>query len=352
MICAVRKRIGCGSRRRGGRALAAFAAVALGAAALSGCGIHLNSTPGELPSLDAAQQARDDAARSESAVATMADMLATKATRCAPCRSQLAQVRLGSRERLRALGGLWSPWASPAPAGAQAPRIVADAPLAPTDLAVAMARDADRDLDAVAGIDPLDQDMARALAASAAGRLLAARGLARVYGVDLTAAVRRADAASPTPAPSWTRAASSAGSGAASPTSSDGVGSEPTGGDLRVPADSASLQSSGELSSAVRVYDCAARALYALRATPRAESLLARSTRLLDAGVKDARVERCRLADRGAPAVASAVLDADVDVAASASPAVRGVGVQMLREDASAWDLSWKAPVLPGAQVR
>lgn len=303
------KKSRCG--RRAGRAwLLGLAALAT---LLAGCGIQVNSAPGALPSLDAAQQARDDAARSEASTARMASALSVKATRCAPCKAELDAVRDGSQERLRALGGLWSPWASPVPDGAETPAALADAPLTPERLAEAMARSAQRDLDAVARTDAMDSDTARALTASGAGRLLAARALARVYG-------------------------------AGAPASGAGA--------LNLPSDSASLRASGELSRAVRTYDCAARALYAHRSDARAEALLERSTLLFGAGVKDSRVERCRLADAGADALARAVLSADVDVASSASPAVRRIGVALVREDVGAWADGWAAPALPGAVVR
>jgi hypothetical protein len=129
-----------------------------------------------------------------------------------------------------------------------------------------------------------------------------------------------------------------------------------------LPSDSADAQSSEDLAQAVRVWDCAAQALPRLQmvegalddASARADALLARAAAVLAMGVSDAREQRCALAgDVDLAGVDALVLGADLDLLASDSPTVRGIGAQMASQDVLEWEATGDAGLeaVPGVQV-
>jgi hypothetical protein len=89
-------------------------------------------------------------------------------------------------------------------------------------------------------------------------------------------------------------------------------------------------------------------------ASARADALLARAAAVLAMGVSDAREQRCALADDvDLAGVDALVLGADLDLLASDSPTVRGIGAQMASQDVLEWEATGDAGLeaVPGVQV-
>lgn len=344
------------------RAGAALVVLALGGAALGGCGLHLATSPGALPKLEGTALLRDEAARTESAAASRADSLAALATQCADCRTTLEAVAKDSRTRLGVLGGVWDPWGGDTPSDAQAPDPVADAPMTPQVFVSWLAATARRDLRSIAENPSVDADDARTLASAAVGRLRSAQALAEVYGVSTDAGDTmleelnaRLDAVAGTDTTrGWSLGgtpgdadAQSGGGTAASPAPSASQGDDDGESDSDsaspLPSQNADVQTSAELAQAVRTWDCVAQTLPRAQvvdhslddASDKADLLLTRATAVLATGVADTRAQRCRLADSGLADLEDQLVAADLGLLTSDSGTVRGLGVRFVLED---WD--------------
>lgn len=331
------------------------------AVSTAGCGVHLSTAPGRLPTLQGVAAVRDQAVRSDEAAASQARALSAKAGRCERCRAVLDALATDSDARVAALGGAWDPWGGATPAGAQSPAPVADAPMDPAELATWLAATARRDLAAVSADTDIDGDDARTIGAVAAGRLAGAHRLAAVYGVDL-------DASAVEVSTLWTRlsaqleADGTVGGGWGQAPTADATGADPAdstdddaqsgAGPLVVdptpsplPSDNAEVTASAELSSAVRTWDCVAQMLPRAQvvdrsvddASERADALLARATSVLAMGVADTRVTRCRLDTSDVPELDQAVLGADLDLLTSSSRTVRSIGADLGAQDVATW---------------
>ncbi len=317
--------------------MAVVAAVTL-TVGLGGCGVHLETTPSELPTLSGTALLRDTAVRSDAAAADQAQVLSAKATSCESCRDGLDALNQASQDRVQVLGGVWDPWGGDTPTGAAVPEPVADAPMDPATLASWLAATAQRDLSSAAQDTDVPGADARTLAAVATGRLASAQLLADTYGFTLNAGSDRLTNLQER----LHRAASAGGQGwrGWSFTEEDRPVPEPTPSPL--PSDNAEVQDSVELSQAVRVWDCVAQALPRREvvdqaiadASSRSDALLTRAASVLALGVEDTRELRCRLADDLTVAqLDDLVLGADLDLFLSDAPSVRVLGAQFAARD-------------------
>lgn len=107
---------------RGGRAVAIGGLAA--ALALSGCGVRLETPPPPIPSADAAEAARQDAATRSEDLATLAGAaLATGTGAADSLADTLARVATDAKAHAGALGGVWTPpaWATTPPGADEVP---------------------------------------------------------------------------------------------------------------------------------------------------------------------------------------------------------------------------------------
>ncbi|MCI1641215.1 MAG: hypothetical protein LKI58_02040 [Actinomyces sp.] len=337
--------------------LAVVAALAVAGTA-TGCGIHLEASPGALPALTGTALVRDTSVRADAAAADQARALSAKATACSSCRESLDALAAASDARVQTLGGVWDPWNGATPEGATAPEPVADAPMDPQALATWLAATARRDLGEISGNTEVAGEDARTLGAVAVGRLASAQRLADAYGVDLSEGTAEVDSLQARLEVAMT----AGGQGWRGWSFADEEVPDPQPSASPLPSDSADAQNSEDLAQAVRVWDCAAQALPRLQvvegelddASARADALLARAAAVLAMGVSDAREQRCALAgDVDLAGVDALVLGADLDLLASDSSTVRGIGAQMASQDVLKWEATGDAGLeaVPGVQV-
>lgn len=337
----------------------------MGATALGGCDLHLATSPGSLPTLEGTAALRDAAARTEDAAAERADSLARLATQCEECRAALTAVAKDSRTRLQALGGVWDPWGTTTPEGAESVDPVADAPMTPEVFVSWLAATAERDLRAVSTDTAVKADDARTLASAAVGRLRSAHTLASVYGVSLDAGdatltelTDRIDALLGADAPGgWSLGAGSGNGDAQSGSSASPSPSAPdaSASPSSIPSENADVQRSEQLSGAVRTWDCVAQTLPRAQvvdktlddASDKADVLLARATAVLDSGVADTRAQRCRLKDSKLDHLGDLLVSADLELFTSDSATVRGLGMRFVTQDATLLGAS-TGDALPG----
>ncbi|WP_152192891.1 ferritin family protein [Georgenia satyanarayanai] len=173
----------------------ALAAALLAALTLTGCGLRLETPPPEVPTADAVEQARQDAA----VVAAQLRAAAGAATTGGEAGEVLAAVRAAAAEHHAALGGVWEPWPGAGPEATAYP----DGPATPAPTPAATPEqvlDLLEEGAAAARADALDHDgeLGRLLAAVAISRTWLAVDLARALSVE---AERLPAAPQPAPAP-------------------------------------------------------------------------------------------------------------------------------------------------------
>lgn len=327
------------------RAIAMFLSLFL-VVTLSSCagsGVRISVAPGELPELRGEALARDVAARTEAAAAERAAHLAARAASCDSCRQALDAVTASSRQRLEVLGGLWDPWQGEDLADAELPAPPTAAPFTVEDFTSWLVASAERDWAVAANAD-ISADLAYALAGAAAGRYVSATRLASVYGIPLT----QGDAhmwSSADRVASRAQHSDEDGTGWGLDGSSRGFGDDwPQS--MGAPS---SLAGDTRSAEAVRVWDCASQGLARAEVVDGtlkgsegiSDELLLRIDRTLGAGVPDKRSFRCSLGS-DPKTIATALLNADLSLVGSSSPAVRSVGIYAFREDLRRW-----LPIVP-----
>ena len=323
------------------RAATAGAAAALVVMGLGGCGVHFATAPGGLPQLSGVEALRDQAVRTDAAAQVRAEELVLKATSCPPCQSVLASVATDSQVRVEALGGLWDPWEGATPEGAQAPEIVADAPMEPAAFVSWLAASAERDLKAVAADESIPGEDARMIASVAAGRLASAHLLGQAYGMDVYGARDQVAQLATRLNELLEENEQKSGGWSLDPA----LVGEPE--PVALPVDSALFQASAEAASAVKTWDCVAQTLPQSQveglvedSTTRADLLLVRAASFLEAGVADTRQQRCQLDVADVTTLESWLISADLDLFVSGQTEVRTVGIDVVREDIRR-SLSW-----------
>lgn len=335
-----------------------------------GIGLHVGSRDGSLPALDAAERARDAAARTEAAALTRASALIAGGDQdCDGCARAWQALASESEERLRALGGLWDPWAE-VPVerrdGLEEPAPPAEAPQS-GDVFVAWLRaTATRDLTAAAREDT-PADLALSLASVAAGRLASAVRLETALGVDGgavdLASLIEARAGSEGTAQSGTSRSEGAPESGETPES----GEAPAPSAWGLSADEArTVLPAGTLPSplpeevrevmgrAVASWDCAAQTLPRLGVRGErtldpstVDELELRADEALSAGAQDARVLGCVVDGDAASTMGARVLAADLTLVGVDSTQVRTWALGLVARDARTW--ASELPALGGA---
>lgn len=94
-------------------------ALLAGTLGLAGCGLRLDTPPDALPSLDPGQAGISAVTRAQEAISTGADALANDGSQSAALRDAAGIVRDQAAQRLSVMGGVWNPWPSGVPSGAE-----------------------------------------------------------------------------------------------------------------------------------------------------------------------------------------------------------------------------------------
>lgn len=97
------------------RRVRAALAAALAAATLAGCGVRLDTPPPDVPVADAAEEARQDAARAAGELAALAQAAADATADDDRLATALTAVAQASAVHRDALGGVWEPWPGAGP---------------------------------------------------------------------------------------------------------------------------------------------------------------------------------------------------------------------------------------------
>lgn len=161
----------------------ALGAALLAALTLTGCGLRLETPPPEVPTADAVEQARQDAALVAAQLHDVAGAAAAAAD--VELGAVLTAVQAASTAHHEALGGVWEPWSGAGPEATAYP----DAPTTPSPTPAATPQEVLDLLEqgaAAARADALDHDgeLGRLLAAVAISRTWLAVDLGRALSVE------------------------------------------------------------------------------------------------------------------------------------------------------------------------
>ena len=291
-----------------------------------------------------AQRLRDNVARSEAAIESSGQTLASLATECDRCAQALDYAAEAAAARLRTVGGLWEPWANVSAdqqSGlAQLPD-VADAPVMPEALAGYMHVTALEQLRELRDIADVDSSERLLISSLLTGRLLSAGYLAGTFGV----------------------AADQAGKDLPAGATVTFVGAEAmdTGAKDQDPANPQQSADDADLEllqAAASRYSCVASSLGVSSLTDTNfslgqslyDQLLGRRVKL-DALTKGAKGPRCLLDFPDESALINELLATDLELVASADQAISELGEEWLLEDVqTALIVGGINPLTPGLQ--
>lgn len=329
--------------------------------ALSSCSTDTANTATQrsFPELRGFEAARDQAARSEFALAKRTRQLEelVDESLCAQCGQVLTSITSASSTRLEKLGGMWDPWADE-DTTAQSAAVdtgtadAADAPQQVKELISWMILTAQRDLSHSSDPDISDTTQALALARIGLGRYLDAIDLASAYDITPDAGQAtvgelnaRLDSVTSTPTLIGPNPPLPAGL-ASWFLNSTQLNSATALEQMDFSGESQNaFSTSTELSQTVATWDCVAQTLPRTQvvdanisdASTQADRLLTRSSRYLNAGAADTRTVRCRLASSDPNELANDLIDANLSLLASDSHQVRLAGLHAALEDIDAF---------------